>query len=149
MGLDSFLGDAVVYDKDSGEFVSSKVQRIAEIISEYDPNLRLVWIPKADRVEGSGLKPFGIMHHAPGHEPYMVVTLEEEDVDERVLATLYHANQSVNNAETWLACMETAARDLKHKEQEDRRLEARDKALTLLNTPLHTFRMGKGKVYHL
>ena len=47
---EAVLGSAAVWDSSRGEFINSTHQRIAEIIADYDPGLRLFYIPNADRL---------------------------------------------------------------------------------------------------
>lgn len=105
-----------------------KAQRIAEIIQDYDPTLELRWIPPNLRTNFD-LKPFSIWQDAPGTPPYMVMAIGEDELDHRVLAALFNANNHNGNVLDKLEKEETAKRLLALKETMDYREEQEEFAL--------------------
>src|SRR5690606_40739677 len=84
-----------VFDQDTGMFVSQEHQDIATIIQDYNPELHLVWIKPQDRVSATDREyPFAIMHFPRDGEPYIVMMIKENELDQRVLARLFEADQA-------------------------------------------------------
>lgn len=75
-----------------------KAQRITEILQDYDPTLELRWIPPKDR-NSFDTEPFAVWHNPVGLPSYMIMTLKEDQLDHRVLAAIFNAN---NNNEMFL-----------------------------------------------
>lgn len=81
-----FFGNAKILS-DTGS-LSIKHERIAEIINDLDPELRLAWIPP-DKRSAFDKHPFAIIHMPEdGREPYIALTCSEDEVDERLIAKL-------------------------------------------------------------
>ena len=82
-----YFGSAHILQPD-GNALSVKHQRIAEIINDLDESLRLAWIPP-DQRSAFDKHPFAICHFpANGAEPYVVMTVPENEVDERLVAKI-------------------------------------------------------------
>lgn len=140
-----------VLDQEHGHFVSDKVARLAELLNDFDDTLFLQYIPSNER-DASDAQPFRIIQDAPGHEPYIVMYLREDQLDHRVLASLAEARDFGKNGSQDLATTlqyQEAARqvELAKKQQEEREI-AMDKASFLIRTPLHNVTMD-GKKFRL
>ena len=141
------FGGAVVYDSARNEFVNSKHQRIAEIITDYDPCLSLMYIPPKDRLPTDEFT-YVVAYTAPGRQPEAVMWLNEDEIDERLLARLWLNDSRRNDPLEYLARLEDAKEALRLKEDIERREEAMDRAAFMIRSPLHVLRMGNGrKVY--
>lgn len=82
-----YFGNAHILEP-NGEALSVRHQRIAEIINDLNPELRLAWIPPAQR-SAFDKHPFAICHFPEdGREPYVAMTVAEDEVDERLIAKL-------------------------------------------------------------
>jgi hypothetical protein len=95
-----YFGNAHILEPD-GNSLSVKHQRIAEIINDLDDSLRLAWIPPAQR-SSFDKHPFAICHFPDdGREPYVVMTMSEDEVDERLIAKIIsrdtHQGMSIDN----------------------------------------------------
>lgn len=115
-------------------FVSEKHQRVAEIISEYDPDLELVWIPPAQRIPGDEGKEFAVLHTKHGNK-YVAMYAKEDEVDERLLARLWNADERNGNVLSKIDAMNAAVEAMRLKEQMDRLEERNDIAKHILNSP--------------
>lgn len=142
-----------ILDPQSGEWVNAKVQRIAEIIADFDESLRLQWIPAKDRT-ALNAKPYRIVQFLSVDEtnPHVITYLSEDELDHRVIAFLFECRRnamgSVGSLADKMDDLDRAARAVKAKQFMEEMEQARDEATFLWNTPLHTVRMN-GKVHHL
>jgi hypothetical protein len=143
--LDSVFSRGLIYNPGAKSFVSQRVQRMAEIIHDYDPYLSLVWIPPEDR-DNQDDKPFGVMHSPPGKAPYMVFVCSETELDERLLVRLWTSDMKKHNVFELMELSNRARQvyDLKVKSEELQ--EAGDKAVSILRSPLHKYQLSKGVV---
>lgn len=81
--------------------------RLNEIIQDFDDTLELRWIPP-DKRGAFDSKPFAVWQTHPNYEPYLVMALREDELDHRVLAALFRAqNITMDQIEA-----EEAARDV-------------------------------------
>jgi hypothetical protein len=136
-----------VYDADSGHFVSSEHQRVAEVIQEYDPNLYLMWIPPEKR-ELDDTQPFAIVHMPSDGKQYVVRRLKEDEVDYRLLAWLWSNDQARkgNDVLGRLEAEEAARKALELKVEMERREETRELATSIVRSPLNWYKHN-GKVF--
>lgn len=107
---------------ESGHFVSADHQRIAQIIADYDPNLRLAYIPECDRDPSNpNEKPFVVIDVGNGErEPHAVFFADE--CDERLLARVF-ANDT-HKVDVWSRIQsEEAARKAIEYQKEMERIE--------------------------
>lgn len=121
-------------------FLSAKAQRIADLIHEFDETLILQGIPERQRAV-TDTKPYRIVQIHPDYDPYVVMNLAEDELDHRVLATLFNAREAANgdvSIATQLENMEAAAEIMRLKSRNDLRDEMKDKAMFLIKTPFHT-----------
>lgn len=85
--MSPYFGNAHILEPD-GQALSVKHQRIAEIINDLDETLRLAWIPPNQR-SAFDKHPFAVCHFpSDGREPYVVLTVSEDEVDERLIAKI-------------------------------------------------------------
>jgi len=108
-----------------------KAQRIAEILKDYDPTLELRWIPPNIRTAFDA-KPFAVWHVPVGLPEYMVMDLTENELDHRVLAAIFNANNNNGSVLARLEAEEAAKQAIKYKEQIDLEEERREFALWAL-----------------
>lgn len=136
-----------ILDQDTGLFVSQEHQYIASIIQDYNPELHLVWIRPQDRTtDEDRTHPFAIMHIPQGREPYIVMKIRENELDQRILAKLFEADQAKGDPLAKLNAANAAAQALQAYRHAAEMEEMADFHATLLKSPLHTFRHD-GKVY--
>ena len=123
----------------NGHFVSEKQVRINEILTDYDPNLQLQWIPPNERNHEN--KPFRVVHFPPGKPAYLVCTADE--ADERLLAQVFEADQK--NSPQKLSYIENYNRALeltRAKEAEEARAEDHDLAASIIRSNRSSYRHG-------
>jgi hypothetical protein len=86
---------AGVWDSDSGAFISAKMQRMAEVLSDYNSNFSLVWIPPKNR-DATDVKPYAILDSTPGIPQYIMRYLSEVEMSDpaAVLAWIFDGDLS-------------------------------------------------------
>jgi len=109
----------------------AEAERLAEIIQDYDPTLELRWIPPAIRTNFDN-KPFSIWHCPPGLPEYMVMSLRETELDHRVLASLFNANNNNGSVLDKLEAEEKALEIMRLKRQMDQQEADREFAVWAL-----------------
>jgi hypothetical protein len=112
-------------------FVSQDHARIAEIIAEYDPNLRLAFIPEGKRnPDDPNEKPFAVLDMGNGQrEPHVI--FHADTCDERIIARVIEADQRVSDLNTRFAAEEAARQLVDMKKQIERFEHAEDVARTM------------------
>lgn len=146
MGLESF-STSVAYDSVRGEFINAAHKRIAEILADYNPDLGIYYIPPKERV-ATDVYVYLVVHYLPGREPYPIMWLREDELDERVLARIWIGDSSKHDPLVYLEKLEAARQAVKLKEELDLREEMRSQTLFMLRSPLHTINMGNGRKVH-
>lgn len=118
---------AHILDPNSGMALSAEHTRIAELIKEYEPSLELAWVPPENRTLNEEF-PFAVIHRVQGVEPYVVMRLRENEVDHRVLARLYAADNSRGNVLSDIELEEKARRQVAARKAEEELAEAHEMA---------------------
>jgi hypothetical protein len=147
MTVNPLLGDNYRYDEGSGRFINETHRRIGEVIAEYDPELRLVWIDPQDRVDADD-KPFAIVHFHPDGQTQFISFWREDQVDERLIEHLFENDFRKHHPKEIFDRME-ARRDaeklLEEKRIQEKYDEKLDMFLSLIKSPLHTFKHDSRK----
>ena len=118
----------------AGAQLSAKAARLAEVIKDFDDTLELQWIPPVERnALGIDYEPYRIVQFHPNYEPYAVMWLREDQLDERVLARLFQARSG--NALSDLEAEEAARVAFQLKEKLEEQEEAREIAMWALKSP--------------
>lgn len=130
-----------------GQLVSQKISQVVQAIKEYEPNLDVMWVPDRGREEGVAAFKIYFNDEAAGERYLVMNVMKEEDMDYRVLARLIAGDQR-NGKITWddFQAHEQALKRVKHQEYLDKLEEAQDLALSLIKTPLNTYRVNKDLV---
>lgn len=132
-----------VYD---GRWINGKVQRIAELISDYvNPDLHVVWIQPEDRA-ATDVRPYGILHRPLGKPEYMIMTLTEEEFNESLVKKLILMQKSTANLLDELEAAEIAAALVRTKEIEEIQAEEKERAMFMFKSPKNWLNMGNGQV---
>ena len=142
MDLKHFMENAPVAT-DSGYFVSEKHARMAEIISEYDPNLQVQFIPEGKRDPGD--KPFRVLFTHPTDGSSYVVCYAD-DLDGPLLERIIEMDMRNGNVLSKLEAHNTAIKLVMKKKHEEELAEAHDLAAHILRSPKSVYRHD-GKVY--
>lgn len=89
--------DAPFYSKEHGEFLPSKASRLAEILHDYNPYLKLRFIPSSQR-DDTDTHPFAIWDTSPwrGRDGYPVRHLSEREMEDpqEILRWLFEGDLS-------------------------------------------------------
>lgn len=142
MGVPNLNAD-YIYDSTQQQFINMKHRRIAEILTDYNPHLSLIYMPHLD----TGLEdaqPYAVVHSTPNVEKHIVMFLAADEINETLIARIWAADTSKNDPIAYLEKLEAAQQAVKLREEMDRREEAKDKALFMLKTGLHTINLGNG-----
>lgn len=117
-----YFGNAVMLGATGGA-LSVKHERVAEIIRDLDPNLELAYIPE-DQRSAFDKHPFAVIHTYRGQR-HVVMTMPENEVDERVIAKLIrrntHANDVLADLDAQAAARELMAAKAAMEEMEEKR----------------------------
>lgn len=112
-----------VLDPAVGGAIPTEVQRIAEVINDYDHSLEMRWIEPKDRTSFDA-KPFAIFHNVPTMEGggyYVMHLTQKQAADPRVLATLFRArNSSISEVEAFENAQNALKMKAQMEEQEER-----------------------------
>jgi hypothetical protein len=126
-----------VLDSETGHFISAEHQRVAEVISSYDPTLQLLWIPPEKRDLDESF-PYALLHTPTnGQAPYIVRKVREVDMNQGLIAWVF-ANDQVknpNDLNEFQDIQEAARRALIAAEIAEARAEKYDFAQSVLNGP--------------
>lgn len=120
-------------------FLNERVRRVAEIIADYEPTLFLSFIPPKMR-EVNEEYPYALIHRPLTGGEYVVRRLKEEDIDERLLAWIWSADNERNDVLAQLEKLETAQRVMKLKEEEEMLAPGREFMASVLASPKHVFK---------
>lgn len=121
---------AGVWDSTSGAFINAKMQRMAEILVDYNPHFSLVWVPPKDR-DATDVKPYAILDSSPGNPPYIVRYLTELEMNDpaAVLAWVFDGDTSKHGRDDILQKMqnrENAEALLNLKQQEEESMDRQE-----------------------
>lgn len=139
-------GMTYIFNSDAGHFINEKHAVIAGVINDYDPSLKLTWIPPADRCNDDS-QPFAIEHFQEDGRRVVVRRLREDEVDERLIAWLFMNDNARNGRDlhAYLAAQDAAAEAIKMKSKLEQQEANADFMTSVLNGKNY-YRHG-GKVY--
>lgn len=123
--------DHAIYSEEAGCFISSKFQRLAEILQDYDPDLEMRWIPPSAR-SSEDSRPYCIVHSPTGLKPYVVMYFTEQDNPELILAKIFEGDGKHSSIERKIVAQENAHKAFVQKEWLERQEEMADKFHYLL-----------------
>lgn len=128
-----------------GSWVNEKTARIAELISEYDPNLELRWIRPDMRRPGE--PEFAVIEKGRQGQEFVAFLIQDESfVDERLLGRIYAADNKHQNVGDEAEAHNRAVRAYEKKKKQEEIDEANDLAFSMLRSPLHTYRHNGKKI---
>lgn len=130
---------------EDGHFINEKFAYINEIIQDFDSRLQLVWIPPENRVQNDTEPPYAVMHTAPDGQQKIVLTIKEEELDQRVLQKLFLGDTSRNDVLAQLEAAELATEVMRNKELMEKAEFRKDFVATVVGSHKHSFRHN-GKV---
>lgn len=131
------LADIAVSMSD-GSWVSAKVARVAEMISEYDPSLEVRWIPRDRRVPGDDA--FQIVEHCPNGQTVLAFSVRDESqFDERVLKRIIAADNAITNVQDRMDTENAVLRELDQRKKAEQAAEAAELAAAVFKSPLNRY----------
>lgn len=123
--------------------LSSRANRVAQAINEYNPDLHLAWIPPEHREVGD--IPYAVIHRPKIGQEYVAFLVQESEL-ESALGRVIMNDTSRTNPLTAVEASEIAARTIMQKKREEEMAEAHDIAYAILKSKKHAYKHG-GKVY--
>lgn len=139
----ALLGSKYRFDGESGQFINTAHQRIAEMINDLDSSLSLCWIPPDKRLPSDD-KPWALVHTPLGLPEYVVMNLREEDINERLIGYIIHSRSNPSDKQdnplSRVEAMERAEALAKAKKWEEDMAEAREFSASVLKSGLHRYR---------
>ena len=133
-----YFGNAVILNEQGA--LSAKHERIAEIIKDLDDSLELAWIPP-DQRSAFDKHTFAVIHRPrDGREPYIVMTMAEDEVDHRVIAKIIardtHKGMNIDR----LDAEDAALRLVEAKNKMEEEAANREFAESVIKSRKHTYR---------
>jgi len=135
--------DGTVWNAEAGRLLSSRANRVAQAINEYNEDLHLAWIPPEHREVGD--IPYAVIHRPKVGKEYVAFLVEESEL-ESALARVYMNDRARGNPMAAVEAAEAAATRIMAMKRREEMLEAHDMAATILRSRKHAFKHG-GKVY--
>lgn len=140
------LFDAAINDvyvpSESGDFISERHARIAEIIREYNPTLEVQWIPP--RACEPGDKMFRIICNPVDKAPYVIMHCD--DLNEDTLASIYQADNKHGNVLERIDAFNAAKQVVEIKRQQELAEERADIIKHIIKSPLGRYKHN-GVIY--
>lgn len=124
-----------------GTWINSRIARLVEIIREYDPMLRVKWLPRDKRIEGADA--FQIVDERIGRVAFSVK--DEASFDETVLAKIFEADMArANNGPLTvlqkLDALNAATKLLQFKTRMEEDEDREEQVASILKSPLNSYK---------
>lgn len=139
------LGETHYEFDEDGNHISQEFKRIGELIADFFPTLRLMWIPTNQR-KPTNSKPYAIgdFHRGEMVEPQIIMVLDESELDQRLIERLFIMQRNARgDVAALIEAQEMARRAYQLKQRMDVMEEVVDRAAFMWRSPLHTIKMGK------
>lgn len=136
------------YRIDSGQLISERVQRIVMAINDYEPNIRVEWIPDRQAKEQQQMQ-FKIVYAPPGEPEFILFFVkDEEEFDERVLQRII-VNDQRNGEHTWdeFSAAEETKKRIEKQVFYDAMEEASEMAAAVLKSSKDTYKINDQLVF--
>lgn len=132
-----------------GQFVNAQVERVVLAINEYEPDIRVEWLPERARFDSNGepLPAFKLVYAPPGQPEFIMFFVKSEDeFDMRVLQRIIVNDQRHGDKVTYddIQAAEMAAKLIQKQEYQDWLEEQEDKVRHIIASPLHDYNVGDG-----
>lgn len=139
----ALLGNNYKFDSKTGTTIDTRHQRLAEIVSDYDPHLSIAWVP--GNVRGpEDIYPWALMYNgSAGEESYMVCNFTEEEANHPgfILGRIFQNDAAKHgNILDEMDARNRAIEIERAKKREDEIAEKKELAKAIIKSNLHTFR---------
>lgn len=129
---------------ETGHWVNEHFERLARVITDYDPQFELRWIPPEHRAtEADRKKPY-VVWDTYTNNP--VLYASDLDTPEDVLARLFDADNKYGNVLDRLDAHNAAVQAMRLKEQMDLAEERKEYTAFLMGTKKNYINLGGGRV---
>ncbi len=123
------------YIAHEGHMLSADHLRIAQVIHDYEPNLELAYVPPEARTEREEF-PYAVIYNHPNGQRQLVMQLRENEVDHRVIARLWKADNANGNVLDGIEKEEQARKALEMLRKEDEEAERQELAAWMIKAPV-------------
>jgi hypothetical protein len=130
----------IMVPAEDGHWVNEKFARIAEVIQDYDPRMRLVWIPPENRTDQDQTPPYAVIYTNGQGQEHLVFSIREEELDERVLARLFQGDTGKHDVLADIEAQEKAREVLAYKAKLEKAEERQDFIKTVVGSGKHSFK---------
>jgi hypothetical protein len=128
---------------DDGHWVSEQFERLARIVSDYDPQFELRWIPPENRTElEDKAKPY-VVWDTVTNSPVFFASELDTPVD--ILTRLFEGDNSKHDVLKRIDAHNAAVEAMRLKEELDKREEQMEYAAWLIGTEKNYIQLGKGR----
>lgn len=140
MTLPFNIADSLPIPMEDGHWVNARVNRIIELIREYDSRLDVAWIPPEKRDPRDPA--FAVMENLPNGQSVVAFYVQDEDAfDESVLRKIYENDQAKQgDVNARIDAHNKAVRDIQRKAWQDKMEDQADLAKHILKSPKATYR---------
>ena len=142
LGLGDAVADIATLHPD-GSFISAKIDRVVEAITEYDPRIDVQWIPPKMREPGDSA--FRLVYNNDNGTQYiMFMVKSEEEFDSRVLQRIYASDGRLGAPKySDVEAAELAAKEVERRRNADSMAEAADMAYHVFRSRKHRYKINK------
>lgn len=116
---------------ESGEWIDENFARLSEILQDYDPHLKLMWIPPSERSDSDTSKPFAVVDTRTN---YVVMYADETDKPQEILTRIFEGDNSKHNLQSRVQAWDIAEKAFKMKKELEEREEAMEFTSWMIGT---------------
>lgn len=143
----ALLGTKYRLDGTHGLVINTDHERVAQMVNDYDPTLRICWIPPNTR-EPQDVYPWALVHSPVGLPEYVVCNFAEDEMRSDIIMAAIFRNDAAKHGNV-LSVVESqeAAREIEAaKKREEIKQEKIEFGRSVLKSKLHAYKHG-GVVY--
>ena len=135
--------DGTVWNAEAGRMLSSRANRVAQAINEYNEDLHLAWIPPEHREVGD--IPYAVIHRPKVGAEYVAFFVQESELESAFARVLMNDRSKGDPLSAVEAAERTAAVIMGKKRREEME-EAHDIAYHIMKSKKHAYKHN-GKTY--
>jgi hypothetical protein len=139
------MSKALLLDSRTGAFMSDEHKRVAEAVKQYNPDLKVVFVPPEKR-QFNDNQPFALVHSPVSQVPYVVRRLSHEDLNMGLIGWIHGNDPDKTDVLAKLDAMHAASVKEKEAKHAAVRAETNEVARAIIGSNLNTYR-HKGVTY--
>ena len=133
------MAKALLLDSATGAFMSEEHRRVAEAVRQYNPELKVVFVPPEKRALNDE-QPFALVHSPVNQVPYVVRRMAHSDLTPALIGWIYDNDPDKTDVLGKLDAMYKASVAGSQKRQLLVREEANEMARAIIGSNLNTYR---------